>query len=767
MNLRRALRLAAARPGPWLLLVVTLALGIAAPTIALSLTDAVLWHPLPFRDADRLVRVRAAVGPDVLQHSPSADRWLAALYPFGMDGATVDAGRGAEGATIGEISPGLFEALGVAPARGRFFAADEFTPASSVVIASAALGAELRAIAPDRDVWTVRVDGVSKTVVGVMPEGFDFPVGRVFLWTPLGPSAISRTFALGVLKPGVTPGVVAAAGAAAWPGNAAVTPFVTPSTATITAVGAFAGAACLVFVVALANAAGLQLASAVEQRSELAVRAALGASLRQLAGAVLVETWIAAAAACGLAILLTAIVLPLIVRAVPYLIAFQTLRPVRLDAQALAIAALASLAAGSATATISIWRLRRVDPRAALDAHGAAGGSPTRARRVLAAVAIAVAVPVLASAGLLANSLRRLSDIEPGFRPEGLLQVALEFPAWRYPNELSRREAVEHLRAALTTTPAVAGVTFASATPPAMDCVSLADVVVDGRAEPPGAGFVSYDSVDASFFETVGIAIAAGRAFDPRDVDGGERAAIVSRALAQRLWPGAAALGQRFKSSPTGPWRTVVGVADDITTVGVDRSRGTLAFYLPSAQTPASPMTAVIVRTRAAEAAAMPAVRGAIRAAMPDAPILDFGTVSDWLTDGLDRERFLARIVSAIAAAALMLALVGTYAMFRTAVRSRTREIGIRMTLGATPAIVMRAVLGESALVAAAGLVVGMPLAFAATRTLSAWLFQVSPADLVTHAAVAIGVVLSALGAAYGPARRAGRVDPSVALRQF
>jgi ABC-type antimicrobial peptide transport system permease subunit len=163
----------------------------------------------------------------------------------------------------------------------------------------------------------------------------------------------------------------------------------------------------------------------------------------------------------------------------------------------------------------------------------------------------------------------------------------------------------------------------------------------------------------------------------------------------------------------------------------------------------------------------MPAVREALRTAAPDAPVVDFGTVSDWLTEGFERERFLAGIVGVIGATALILALVGTYAMFRAAVRSRTQEIGIRMTLGATPGRVMWAVLSESALIAAGGLVIGIPLALATTRMLSAWLYQLSPADPSTHAAVAVAVLVSAVAAAYGPARRAAHVDPAVALRDF
>jgi len=767
MDLRRALRLAAARPGAWLLLVVTLALGIAAPTIALSLADAVLWHPLSFRNADRLVRVRSDVGPDVLRQSPAAQRWLTDLFPFDIEGATVDAGGGTQAATIAEISPGLFQALGVAPSSGRLFAADESSTASPVVVASASLGAELRAMAPNRNVWTVRVDGVSKTVVGVMPQGFDFPVARVLLWEPLAPTAAARTLALGVLKPGVTPAAVVAAGAAGWPAQATVTPFAAASTATVTAVGAFAGAACLVLIVALANAAGLQLASATDQRRELAIRTALGASLPQLARALIVETLLVSGVACGLALLLTAILLPLIVRAVPYLITFQTLRPVHVDAGALVVAALASLAAAAVAATIAIVRLRRVTPRAALGGHGAAGGAPTRARRVLTAVSIAVAVPILAGAGLLAGSLERLADIQPGFPTAGLLQALLEMPAWRYQTEASRREALGHMRDVLMETPGVARVTVAATTPPTFDYEDLGSFVVEGRSEPPGTGPVSYDAVDDAFFDTVGIAIVAGRGFDGRDIESGERVAVVSRTLAHTLWPASSAVGRRFRSKPDGPWRTVVGVATDITTVGADRSRGRSAFYLPSTQTPASSMTAVVIRTRTTDGtAAMPAVRGALRAAMPDAPVIDFGTAADWLTAGLGRERFLAGIVSAIAAAALMLALVGTYATFYTAVRSRTREIGVRLSLGATPGRVMRAVLGESALVAAGGLVIGVPLALAMTRVLSAWLFQLSPSDPMTYAAVALAVLLSALAAASGPARRAARVDPAIALRE-
>jgi predicted permease len=764
----RALRLAAARPGAWLLLVVTLALGIAAPTIALTFADAVLWHPTPFANADQLVRMRAGVSPDVLRRSPAAARWLDGLFPYNMDGATYDAGRGAEGATIVEVSPGLLEALGVAPVLGRLFSSDEFAGASPVVVVGAALGAELRATAPDAATWTIRLNGVRQTVVGVMPEGFDFPIGRIALWKPLPVGPGTRTAAVGMLKPGVHPSDPALQAAGVWPGDGKVLPFSAVSPPTLSAVTAFTGAGLLVFLIALSNAAGLQIATAVSRRGEFAVRAALGASTRQMARPILVETAISTGAAAILAMLVTTVVVPLIVRAMPYLFAFSLVRPVHFDARGFAAAAVASCLAASGVAVVSIWRLRHIEPRTAFEAHGAVGGSPTRARRLLTALAIAIAVPILSSAGLLSTSFARLTNIDPGFNADQTLQAIIELPAWRYPTEPPRREALARLREALSGVPGVAAVSVATAIPPALDHTPARDIVVEGRTVTVGSGDIAYADVDNAFFSTLRIPVAAGRTFDDRDTESSDRVAIVSRALAARLWPAESPLGRRFKPSVDAPWRTVVGVADDVTTVGTDRSRSPLAFYLPGTQASASQVANLIVRTQARSAGPLAStVEKAIHATLPDAPIIDVTTAAASFADEYGRERFVARIVSGLGLAALGLALVGTYAMFWTSVQSRRREIGIRLALGATSGRVMRDVLSDSASVAVAGLVVGMPVAVLASKTLTAWLFELSPADPATHATVAAGVLLAALAAAYGPARRAARVDPSIALRQF
>src|SRR5579862_6872204 len=538
-DLRRALRLAIAHKGGWLLLVATLACGIAAPTVALSVADAVIWHPLPFRDAGRFVRISARAAPADVRESPSVRAVLDGVYPFALDAATIDAGGGAEAVTIGEVSQGLIEALGQIPVRGRAFAASEFTPQSQVVIVSAALGAKLRARTPESDSWTLRVDGVSQTVVGIMPDGFDFPVGRVMLWRPLVETPVPGTRALGVLKPGISAAALTPVATASWPGDAHVTPFPSVSSATLTGVGTLVGAALLLFVIAMVNAGGLHVAAAIGRQDEFAVRASLGATVGQLARAVLVESWVATAAAGLVAVPLALSAIAGVVRAVPYLLAFQTLRPIALDVRALSASIGATAVVGVLASWASFARTRRLDLQAILRAQNRSLRSHGRARQVLSATGIAVTVPIVVCAALLFNSLLRLVDVDPGFPTDRILQLVIDLPHWKYPDEAAVRRARERLRNALEDLPAVESVSIADGIPPALDRRASSDLVVDGAAAPAVAGFVSYDAVDDGFFQTLGIRILTGRAFDARDAEGSESVAVVSRSLAERLWPGA------------------------------------------------------------------------------------------------------------------------------------------------------------------------------------------------------------------------------------
>jgi putative ABC transport system permease protein len=779
-DLRDAVRLIRRRRGVATLVVTTLAIGIAGATIVFSVADAILWHPLPFPHADRFARVRLTLAPGAgalsgsggaLEAWSGKERILDGLYPFRLDSAIVDVGDEPRAVALGELSVGLLDTLGVTPIWGRTFSADEYRAGAGVVLVSAELWRRAQGVGRATTVPTLLVDGVRQVIVGVMPDGFAFPFGHLSMWRPYPPniSAVHIT-ALGTLKPGVSwveaetvPRPTSSAGRVR---DVVVSRFVDVDTATSTALHVLVGAVAMLLLIAVANAANVLMSEAVRRDTEFAVRTALGASSWRLARQMVLETLVISAVAALVALLLSAWVLGAVAASVPFFMSYQALRPIALDARALTCAGAVATLAGLGSTSFAILRARRIEAPMAL--RGQTSGLPThgRVRRVLTAAQIAVTLALLASAAVLGRSFLSASRSNAGVDPDHVVQLVVQVPTWRSSDESTLRATLDDVRAKAARLPDVLDATIAYDMPPLLGSRPIADLTLAGSDLRPGAGTVWFGRVDDTFFPTLGIPLLAGRGVDTHDRPDTPPVAVVSRALAERLWPNGDALGRRFRESPDDPWRTVVGIVGNVTNVSVDQSRGLMAFYTPRLQIATWWFEGLIVRTRPAAAEVVPALRAVLRSSLPDAPIREVLTGRDMIRDSSARERFATALMTAFAGAALVLALIGVYGAFWFSVRQRTREIGVRLALGASPAMMLRMVLGASLRLILIGLTVGIPLAFAATRALRSLVFDISPSDPATLGVVTICLAVAALAATYVPARWAARIAPVDVLRQ-
>jgi putative ABC transport system permease protein len=782
-DLRHAGRLIRRRPGVAILVVITLAIGIAGATITFSVADAILWHPLPFPHADRFVRARLHVAPGsgaLWKSSGSLDAWggrqvLDGLYPFGIDSGIVDTGSTLRAFTVGDLSAGLLDALGVTPAWGREFSADEYRPGSGVILASAELWRQLQEAGQATLGTSVLVEGVRQTIVGVMPDGFEFPVGRVGLWRPYVPQATDTGVnALGTLKRGVTLGQAEAAARVASQAHTSgpvrsvvISPFVRVDAATSTALYVLLGAVAMLLLTAIANSANVLMAEAVRRDVELALRATLGASWWRIARQLAVETLVLSTLAALVALLLSAWTLGLVVKSVPYLISFQALRPIALDWRALTCAVAAAAVAGLGATSFAIVRVRRIDVHMAL--RGQTSGMPSHGRlsRVLTTTQMAITLALLACAGVLARGLFDLNRADPGFDPDHVIEVTVQLPTARLSDDATLQARLADVRTDAARLPGVVDATIANAMPPSLGNQPLADLDVAGAAARSGSRPVWFGRVDEAFFHTIGIAVLAGRGIETRDRADTQRVAVVSRALSDTLWPNGDVLGRQFRESTSDPWLTVVGIVSNVTNSSMDGSRGLLAFYTPHVQSPTWWYESLIVRTRSSPDQVVPALRTLLRSRLPDAPMDEAQTARDELLMSNSRGRFATGLMVAFAAVALVLALVGVYGAFWFAVRQRTREIGVRLALGAAPATMLRMVIGDSLRLVVIGVAAGIPLAFAATRALRSLLFDVSPSDLLTFGSATLLLAAAAIAATYLPARRASRIAPVEVLRQI
>ncbi|HET9795936.1 MAG TPA: ABC transporter permease [Thermoanaerobaculia bacterium] len=795
-DVRYALRGLRKSPGFTSVAVLMLALGIGSTTTVFSVIYSVLWKPLPFPGPGRLVRLfetRPAKGIDKTvvadgefvawqARARSFDGLAAVLYP----GFTLTSGGESHQIEGIRTSANFLELLGVRPLAGRFFTPAEGRPGApaTAVISSALWKTRLQGD-PRIVGGSILLDGRPTTVVGVLPEGFNW-YGKVDAIAPLVFDAVaSANFhshhldVFGRLKAGVPlsraraeMSAIAEAVARDHPVSRGDGIGIAPLREDMAGPAAGSlrvalGAILFVLLVACANLANLLLARASRRRREIAIRLAVGASRLRLVRQLLTESVVLAAAGAAAGIGLAAIG---VASAAAFLFGMPRGPEIGLHPASLLFAA--GLAAATGVAFGLAPALQAVGENARTRA-GLAGSLPsaprsgTRLRQALVAGEVALSLVLLLSGGLLLRTFWNLERVNPGFEPAKVAAVSVDPPEARYPSLPAAADFLERTAVDLASIPGADSAGVVNIIPLSGND-SGSGLLLDGDDDPAiDPPHVQYRVAGGSAFRALGIAIERGRSFDVRDRAGSEPVAIVNGAFARRFWSGKDPIGRRLKigrRDPANPWRTVVGVSDDVRQESLDLP-AVPEVDVPLGQWPVR-RAVFVVRARRSPAALLAAIRGRLRAADPELPTDDLDVYPHLVSQSLASRRHLAQAVAGFAGAAFLLAAIGIYGVISYRVTERTREIGIRIALGARSGRVVSLIVGEGARVVAAGLLAGIAAAAVASRLLTSLLFGVRPADLATFAAVSALLFTTGIAAAWFPARRAARIDPMKALRE-
>jgi putative ABC transport system permease protein len=809
-DIRYALRTLARNPGFAAVAILTLALGIAANTAIFTVFDGVLLRPLPYPQPERLVAVQEVVpkfekyGSTLPVNAWHFREWRKQTRSF--EGLALLSGTSFTLTSSGEperidgarVSSSLFPMLGIQAALGRTFLEEEDHPGRDHVV-----------VISDR-LWTRRfqrnaavigskivLDGMPFEVVGVLPPAARVPFdGQLYAMPRARESAdIWKPFAIddelsimgdfnygcvGRMKPGVSNARATADLNAIQNGisqsmadktelraslSGLQQQIMGSSRASLTLLLAATGAVLLIVVVNLAN---LLLARAAGRAKELAVRAAIGAGMGRLVRQMLTESLILAIAGGVLGAFAAQWALAAIVAKAP--LDIPGLQYIHMDYTALAFVALVSIASGVLFGVLPAWRTAHADPQAALTSAGRgttdrAGG---RVRSFLIAAEVALSAVCLVAGGLLLNSFVRLIHVDTGFRADHAIALELSLPNVRYPDRDARGRFVKPLLDRIEALPGVvaAGINNRG---PLSGVGSNLGLWVEGVEMPPmDRPSVDYRCVSPDFFRAIGIPLVGGRLVTERDR--GQRVGLVSAKTAQRMWPGQNPMGRRFQlgggdnfvADPEA-WVTVIGVVGDVRST-LSKAPN-LTVYLPYWQRDRADFS-LVVRTAMDPLAITPALRSAIHGIDRELVVPQPITLEDVVDASVRQRRFQMALVAGFALAALLLAAIGVYGVVSQSVTQRTKELGIRLALGAQRPQLWMTIARHGLTPVIGGLVVGIGTALMATRSISGLLFGVPATDPVTYGAVIGVLLLAGVLACWIPARRAGRIDPLEALRQ-
>jgi predicted permease len=813
-DVRYGLRMLWKNPGFTLVVVLTLALGIGANTAIFSVVDAVLLRPLPFPRPEQLVLVRddlagrqlENVGMSVpelkdLQQSADVFEEVAGVWP--VDANLTGSDR-PERVELLAVSPNYFSLLGASARLGRVFGPQDKAEgfAEGVVISD---GLWRRMFGADPNVLGRRIyaDTDAYTIIGVMPPGFRHPAqtlrNDVELWgnagftgTPFNnpprnvrmlPGAIAR------LKPGVNVGQAQARVDSLvsrlreqfpkdYPAESGWAVRLLPAHENLVG-GARAtllvllGAVGLVLLIGCVNIANLMLARSTARQREMAIRLALGASRRRLVMQLLTESLLLSLAGGAVALLAVVWLLDVLVRVVPADI--PRLHEVGFDWGVLAFVFAVSLLTGVLFGLVPALQASRPDLTVSLKEGGkGAGARGQRFRGALVVTEVALSLMLMIAAGLLLRSFGRLMEVDAGFDPHHVLMARIWLPVPNNPELDPYRPPAKRaafVREVLRRASALPGVQYAAvgagnAVPllgPHLTGTFTVEEKADSDAGQPTA---QVTSVSPDYFRALGTPLVRGRFFDDSDALEARPVALVDEAAARRFWPGGDPVGRRFKQGGRGsqaPWVTVVGVVGNVKTEGFDQPDQP-HLYLCMFQNVGYAM-AVYLRADGDPKTLTQALRREVQSVDPNLPVFGERTMEDVVSASLAQRRFALQVVGGFGALALLLAGIGIYGVVAYSVSQRTREIGIRLALGASSGTILRWVFGQGMRLTLAGLGAGLVGAFVLTRLLRGLLFGVAATDPFTYAALALLLAAVALLACYVPARRATKVDPMVALR--
>jgi putative ABC transport system permease protein len=813
-DLRYGAQMSLKHKGFTLVAVLTLALGIGANTAIFSVIYGILLKPMPYRDPDRIVTVSLSFpergieflrGGDYLDWREQSQSFIQ-LAGYNIETANLTGGGEAERVILGRVSADFFPLLGVEPALGRNFHREE-DQAGGQPVALISQGLWRRRFGSNPDIIgkTVTLDGKGFQIIGVMTSGIRFPGEEKFVglfsreravtvdaWAPLALNATEeaprKRYALisviGRLKPDVTVAqaqadleVITRRIGRAHPGKYAGAQVRVSglSEETVkdarTALRALWGAVTFVLLIACVNAGNLLFARAVARRKEFAVRAALGAGRARLIRQLLTESSILSVLGGSLGLLLAWGSVRWLVSIDPDWI--PRVKELGLNGAVLSFTCLISiLTAVIAGLPPALLAASRTDLNEALREGAGAKSSARRgwrrARPTLVVVELALSLVLLTGAGLMIKSFLRLRGVDKGFQSGSVLTMTVRLSPSKYPpGSAQRLDYCQDLLARLQTLP---GVRSAAMTTwlPLTGLTGRAALNIEGRPrwESGKEPVVELNTVSADYFRTMGMRIRAGRAFNADDRADAPRAVIINETLARRFFPGEDPLGKRLDSfNPQSPWAAIVGVVADVKHLGLDKEARP-ELYFPLSQTPVYTDPIFVVGASVEPVRLAAASRSEIAGADPDQPVYEVMAMEQRLASSMAPRRNGALLFGAFAAVALIIAAVGVYGVISYSVSRRTREIGIRMALGAQAGAVRTMILRQALALVFIGVAIGLAGASAATRAMTSLLFEVSATDPVIFVVVPPLLAAVAMCACWIPARRATKVDPLRALRR-
>jgi len=818
-----------------LVTIVTLGLGIGANTAIFSVVNGVILRPLPYPKPDQLIYLTSrfpAFGFDQFWVSPpeyfeyrELNKSFSAVGAFTTGEANLSASTQPRRVRTANVDDQLLAALGLQPAVGRLFRASE----TVVVGPPPGPGAPPLPLPPytilSYELWqsafggrnmigqTVEVNGLTREVIGIMPPGADVMDNRTEMWFPLGLNHGVRTnrgnhflYLIGRLKDGVTPQQAQTELAALlvnWGERVGLTeghrfksltpgedPKTQPGAGHILqmkpmreeligsagrAIWVLQAAVGFVLLIACANLANLFLARAETRHREFALRIALGAGRWDLVRQFMAEGLLLSMAGGALGLVVAKVGVQTLVRLYPTTLPRTS--ELNIDPIVLLFTVAMSLATGLLFGLVPLMHTRASGMLSALKeggAKGATGGVRGRIRNALVVAEVALAVVLVIGASLLLRTVWNLTQIDAGFDRSRLVTFTMALPQARYPQAPARAQLYQRLLGKLRAIPGVQGGTAMSGLPPNRP-LNANDTDIGNYTAPPEGPYENvdyYQSVMTGYFDTMGIPILQGRAFQASDATSTGLVAIVNETLVNTFWKGLNPIGQQLRPCcGERPWFTVVGVAKDVKQGGVDQKTGTELYFLidqtaNQGQFALAPGTLnIVLRTNLPASALRTAIEQAVREADSSVPIARLQDMDGVFDEAIRRPRLLAHLLGGFAGIALLLAAIGTYGVLSYMVAQRRREIGVRMALGADRGRVLAHVLKQGLVLTAIGIGAGLAGAFAMNQVIASLLFGVRPTDPTTLALVIATIVAVASIACLLPAWRASRLDPNVVLR--
>ncbi len=815
LDVRYALRMLLKNPGITFVVILALALGIGANTAIFSVVNAVLLRPLPYEESDQLMFLneKSQVLDEMSISYPNFTDWrnqnhvFEKIAVYNRSSYNLTGAGEAERITTGQVSADLFSVLRVNAALGRVFTNEEDKPGGNPVVVLS-YGLWQRRFGGLASILNqpLTLNGKSYTVIGVMPQGYLYP-SRVEMWVPVGQLSGQASwqsrgnhpglYGVARLKPGMTQqqamadmDIIAANLEKQYPDSNAgnrvrIRPLLEIFVGDVRrALWVLFAAVGFVLLIACANIANLLLARAKSREKEMAIRTAMGAGRWRIARQLLTESVLLALIGGALGLLFAHWGVKLILYISPD--AIPRWREISLDWSVMAFTIGVSFMTGILFGVVPALQAGVVDVHETLKETGRGMSGRHWLRSSLVVVEVATTLVLLVGAGLMIRSFYRLQSVNPGFAYEHLTSFSVSLPQKKYP-ELPQREAfynrlLENLRGL----PGVEATAAASGLPLGNNGWQTS-FTIEGQPVPPRDQTPLMEAclVTPDYFRAMSIPLKSGRYFDDHDnrsfLEGrdlsklnedertmaGVNSVIIDEEFARRHWPNEDAVGKRIRlggSDPKAPVLTVLGVVGRVKMESLSQDSNRVQGYLPYAQTPNASMT-VILKGSSDPNQMVAAVRDQVKAIDPDQPIYAVRTMDEIRAESVAPERLNLTLLSIFAGIALVLAVVGIYGVMSYTVTQRTREIGIRMAIGAQRSDVFKMVIGQGMTLALIGVVLGLAGAFGLTRLMSTMLFGVEPTDPATFAGIAVLLICVALVACYIPGRRATKVDPVVSLR--